>query len=327
VASDIFICYRFTESASHAGHLKTLLGGQFGTKHVFLAPADTAGGDNWHQTVGRRVGASVALLALIGEGWAADPRLKEPNDVVRYEISQALMRQQLVIPVRIEGAAMPAANQLPDDVVPLKLLKAMPLCTDTFDKHAQEIVNRLKEELAKRRRWSLPKWAVGLGLIAALLGGIAIDREVAPIVLSGLGIRHPRDERLYALEEHLAEVVKNAQAAQQTLLQELAQVKQDRDQELAKVKQERDEERSKLAALEERFRGLSERLEGLEGLPQQLAEAAEKVARNEAAATMRTEIARIREQVDATVKDLDHRMEDVERGVTKTPAAPEKSGE
>ena len=63
------------------------------------------------------------VLAPIGPGWAGntDPktgqrRLEDPKDFVRIEICAALSRTIPVIPVLLDNAPMPNAEQLPEDM-------------------------------------------------------------------------------------------------------------------------------------------------------------------------------------------------------------------
>src|SRR6516165_3708999 len=96
-AGKIFINYRRVESLNHAQHLKTLFDKTFGTKRVFLDVHGIDGGANWLQTLERQVAASDAMVVLIGKDWAdrtdeqGKRRLDDPNDKVRFEISQALL--------------------------------------------------------------------------------------------------------------------------------------------------------------------------------------------------------------------------------------------
>jgi hypothetical protein len=59
------------------------------------------------------VGKCDALLAVIGKHWVSSAdsqdrrRLDDPSDFVRIEIEAALQRNVPVIPVLVDGAAMP----------------------------------------------------------------------------------------------------------------------------------------------------------------------------------------------------------------------------
>jgi TPR repeat protein len=75
------------------------------------------------QHLGDAVGRCDVLLAVIGEQWlqASVPgsdrrRLDDPRDFVRIEIEAALKRGIPVIPVLVGRAAMPAEQELPDDL-------------------------------------------------------------------------------------------------------------------------------------------------------------------------------------------------------------------
>jgi formylglycine-generating enzyme required for sulfatase activity len=258
-AGKIIINYRRVESLKDAQHLKTLFDKTFGAERVFLDVRGIDGGANWLQTLERQVAASAAMVVLIGKDWTnlkdkhGNRRLDDPNDFVRFEISQAPQRNLPIVPVSVDGAAVPEAAQLPGNLVPLSLLQAMPLRTESFTQDAQAIAERLRVLLEKQQR-GVPVWGAGLGLAAALAAGVA----VGPMALKGLGLPFPgvtlpgdaqlraelnaAQNRLVTAEDdvkdakqRLAEAeraAKAAQAAQQTLSQRLAAAEKERDQAL-----------------------------------------------------------------------------------------------
>jgi hypothetical protein len=67
------------------------------------------------------------LLAVIGRKWlsAQDDegkrRLDNPDDFVRIEIATALRRNIRVIPILLDGATVPKANELPEELKELAL--------------------------------------------------------------------------------------------------------------------------------------------------------------------------------------------------------------
>jgi hypothetical protein len=61
------------------------------------------------------------VFVVIGQRWlSAGPdgrsRIENPNDFVRIEIASALRRAIPVVPVLVDGAQMPYADQLPEEV-------------------------------------------------------------------------------------------------------------------------------------------------------------------------------------------------------------------
>jgi hypothetical protein len=184
---------------------------------------------------------------------------------VRFEISQALLRNLPIVPVSIDGAAIPKAAQLPDSLMQLVLIQAMPLRGESFTQDAAAIIERLRVLLAKLHQRGIPMWSAGLGLLAALAAGVA----TGPMILnqSGLpmlGVTLPGDEQLRrslvemqrrvddaengarAAEQRLGQVeltAKSAETAHQSTLQRFSVTERERDsisERLAIAQKERD---------------------------------------------------------------------------------------
>ena len=90
------------------------------------------------------------MLALIGPGWIGntDPktgqrRLDNPEDFVRIEISAALSRSITVVPVLLEGAPMPKADQLPENLRTLVGRQAEFVEYRSFDTDVDRLIRRL----------------------------------------------------------------------------------------------------------------------------------------------------------------------------------------
>lgn len=80
------------------------------------------------------------FLAVIGREWldasntAGERRLDEAEDYVRREIAAALARPELrVIPVLVEGAAVPAAELLPEELRALSRRHAVSLRDESWE--------------------------------------------------------------------------------------------------------------------------------------------------------------------------------------------------
>jgi hypothetical protein len=93
-------------------------------------------------------------LAVIGKGWldAADGgghrRLDDPNDFVRVEIESALKLGKRVIPVLVNDAHMPRADQMPEGLRPLATRNAVRLTHERFRADVQGLVGALQRGLA-----------------------------------------------------------------------------------------------------------------------------------------------------------------------------------
>src|SRR6185436_8507640 len=93
----------------------------------------------------------------IGREWAGardmtgSRRLDEPFDFVRLEIAAALARPNvLVVPVLVEGAAMPSAADLPENLKPLMRRHAVSIRDETWDSDVERLVNVIESAISMR---------------------------------------------------------------------------------------------------------------------------------------------------------------------------------
>src|SRR5262249_25878848 len=71
-----------------------------------------------------------------------------PDDFVRIEIAWALTRRKRLIPLLVNGARMPDAERLPDDLKPLAHRNAWALAPhDRFARDCEGLIKVLKEAL------------------------------------------------------------------------------------------------------------------------------------------------------------------------------------
>jgi hypothetical protein len=153
----IFISYRRQETAYPAGWLYDRLAGRFGGGQVFKDVDSIQLGDDFVEVITRAVGSCDVLLALIGDRWLTitdehgGRRLDDPNDFVRLEIEAALTRKVRVIPILVDGARMPNANELPDSLVKLARRQALELSPARFEFDSSRLFDVLDWTLADVR--------------------------------------------------------------------------------------------------------------------------------------------------------------------------------
>jgi hypothetical protein len=153
----IFISYRREETAYAAGWLFAQLADHFGDGQVFKDVDSIQLGDDFVEVITRAVGSCDVLLALIGDEWLAITdehgrrRLDDPDDFVRLEIEAALTRNVRVIPILVEGARMPRADELPDSLVTLVRRHALELSPARFDFDTGRLLKVLDRTLAEVR--------------------------------------------------------------------------------------------------------------------------------------------------------------------------------
>jgi hypothetical protein len=85
----------------------------------------------------------------MGKGWSearnskGTRRLDDPNDFVRVELEKALARGVRVIPVLVDGAAMPSSDELPQALRPLVRRHAVEVSHPRFGSDVQRLVDAL----------------------------------------------------------------------------------------------------------------------------------------------------------------------------------------
>ncbi len=153
----ILISYRREESAAVAGRLSDRLVQAFGRKNVFLDVDTIEAGADFVKTIERALRDIDVLVVVIGRRWTTmtdeggKRRLDKLDDYVRLEVVTALKRDIRVVPVLIDGASMPSADELPTDLASLAERNAFALSDVSF--HAD--VTRLIENLQRRRIYSI----------------------------------------------------------------------------------------------------------------------------------------------------------------------------
>jgi len=149
---------------------------------------DIEAGADYVQVLKGAVGSCDVLLAVIGRKWATCTdhagrrRLDDVHDFIRIEIGTALARGVRVIPVLVDGANLPTAADLPDDLEMLARRQAVELRDARWAVDIESLYATLDRVLtpaapipvptpvAPRKSWQ--SRVVPLG--AAALAGVAI---------------------------------------------------------------------------------------------------------------------------------------------------------
>lgn len=117
----IFISYRREDAQGEARHLADDLKQHF-PGQIFMDVTGIEPGRDFRKVIDGAVSTCDVLIVVIGRDWltTADAqgqrRLDNPKDFVRLETGGALAREIPVIPVLVQGASMPASEQLPPNL-------------------------------------------------------------------------------------------------------------------------------------------------------------------------------------------------------------------
>lgn len=176
MSGGVFISYRREDAAGFAGRIYDRLIQTLGRESVFIDVDNIPAGLDFVDVLSERVGRCDALIAVIGRNWlaAADRdnrrRLDDPNDFVRIEIGSALERSVPVIPVLVDGAAMPNADDLPDGLKKLARRQGIEISHNRFDSDAERLTDALTriEERARARQAGASDKNLGAAALADL---------------------------------------------------------------------------------------------------------------------------------------------------------------
>jgi hypothetical protein len=150
MVAKVFISYRREDSAGHAGRVHDRLEREFGSDLLFMDVDSIPLGANFTKVLRDEVAKCEVLLAVIGPNWLTahdekgQRRLDNPNDFVRIEIAAALQRDVTVIPILLDGAKIPKADQLPVDLGELALRHGLEIRHASFHLDMDKLIRGLK---------------------------------------------------------------------------------------------------------------------------------------------------------------------------------------
>ena len=158
MSGGVFICYRREETAFAARAIHDRVVQRLERESVFLDVDNIDLGVDWFNVLTERVGARDALVAVIGRNWVSNAdkdglrRIDDPDDFVRIEIEAALQRNVRVIPVLVDGAAMPKASELPESLKGLARRQGTVVSHAGFEADVEKLTRALVSILDDRRR-------------------------------------------------------------------------------------------------------------------------------------------------------------------------------
>ena len=177
----ILISYRRADTSGYSGRLYDALAAHFGADQVFMDISAIRPGEDFVSAIEREVAACDAMVVMIGRQWltVADEsgrrRLDDPADFVNLEVESGLGREIPVIPVLVQNARMPRADELPGMLRPLSRRNAIELSDERWRHDCQRLidaitaatkdVSRPRATLGPSRKTTLA--VAGLGAVAA----------------------------------------------------------------------------------------------------------------------------------------------------------------
>lgn len=178
----IFISYRRDDTAAAARLVFDRL--RAVVKDVYFDVSTIKGGEDFEKSIGAAIARSDVVLVFIGRSWLAPaqagspPRLHADGDYVRAEVRAALSRP-LLLPVLVDGAKMPEAASLPQDVRAITTRNAMLLRHESFDDDAGNIVAAVLGIERERTTGTRNVTRTALYALAGVAAGLALAGVLA----------------------------------------------------------------------------------------------------------------------------------------------------
>jgi ABC-type amino acid transport substrate-binding protein len=169
----IFISYRREDTDFPAGWLYERLADHFDGGQVFKDVDSIQLGDDFVEVITTAVGSCDVLLAVIGDRWLTigdedgKRRLDNSDDFVRLEIEAALARNVRVIPILVDGARIPRAEELPDSLAGLVRRQALELSPSRFAADTDRLLTVLDRTLVEVHAQTAAKSAPGITALPA----------------------------------------------------------------------------------------------------------------------------------------------------------------
>jgi tetratricopeptide (TPR) repeat protein len=178
----IFISYRRDDAAGDAGRLADHLNRRFGKGQVFLDIDTIDPGTDFVRVLQASLRETAAVLVVIGARWTSVRdssglrRLDDAKDFVRLEVEESLGRNIPVVPVLVQGAAIPRSEELPPSMASLSTRQAVTLDHAEFHDDANRLCDRLEKMLGLEK--PTPLSALKRWWPAAVVGVLAIALTV-----------------------------------------------------------------------------------------------------------------------------------------------------
>lgn len=173
----VFLSYRRSDTGGEAGRLADTFHHRIGGSLAFRDVADIPPGAQFDSMLEKELTAAKTVLVLIGPAWLTElqQRLEQSDiDYVRVEVAAALASGKRVIPLLLNGATLPSAHALPEDLGALAKHQAMTLRDESWNQDA----DRLIDAIGRPYRWDI----VALRAVFALVAIVVAVKLLVPML-------------------------------------------------------------------------------------------------------------------------------------------------
>jgi FHA domain-containing protein/TIR domain-containing protein len=150
----MFVSYRRDDTAGYATLLRERLASRFGSHRVFHDTSSLAPGTNYVNRIESAIASCAVVIVLIGKGWAGEyedgrRRIDNPGDVLRIEVVSALELGVRIIPVLVQGAELPKAEELPAPLRPLTVRQTLRIDDAAVEVGVDQLITAVSRALGE----------------------------------------------------------------------------------------------------------------------------------------------------------------------------------
>jgi hypothetical protein len=210
--SRIFVSYRRQDSPGFAGRIADHLDRHFGGDAIFRDVEAIEYGTDFIEAIDAAVASCAVVVVVIGPLWVnvtdseGRIRLYNADDFVRLEVGKALARGIRVIPVLVQNALPPRAEDLPSDLVQLSRRQAIAVSDERFSDDMARLIRAIESAYnslaprtflassipgsrgaARRRRSTLIGAAVAVVALGAAVLAFTQSPNLVPVLFATNG--------------------------------------------------------------------------------------------------------------------------------------------
>jgi hypothetical protein len=148
--SGIFISYRRRDHPEIVHNIYQQLAKRYGASRVFLDVDRLVGGVRFHSHIREALKGVTVVLVIIGPSWTRlteegkqKAKLQNPADYLRLEVEQALESSISLIPIRIAGADLPRAPEVPKSLRGLLKINMLELRPDHYGDDLRRLLRHI----------------------------------------------------------------------------------------------------------------------------------------------------------------------------------------
>lgn len=146
--SKIIVSYRADDTGNISGRLDDFLVNRFGDNKVQLGLEGVIQpGDDFVEAIESAVKQTDVLVVLIGTQWTAGDWLNDADDYDQIALKTALEEKVRIMPVLVDGATMPTADQLPEAFASLARRAGVDVSEENFRDDAGQLADQLDKHV------------------------------------------------------------------------------------------------------------------------------------------------------------------------------------